>query len=210
MNKNKFDQLLERGYDFDIQQSFQNGLQIFKKAPLFSISYTMLILSLQFLFVIYIPDFLFVFSIFLAGPLFAGFYLVANKISRNEEVVYPDFFKGFHYYIPVILVWIVGQLFTVVGILFLVIPGIYLMIGYMFSLLMAIFGGLDFWNALEYSRKLVHLKWWKFFLFGIVVAIINILGALVFVVGLVFTIPLTYYTIYHIFEEITQEAIGED
>jgi uncharacterized membrane protein len=148
----------------------------------------------------YAEDYLFIFTIFLAGPLFAGFYLVANKISRNEQVIYPDFFKGFRYYLPVVLVWLVGQVLTVLGLFALILPGVYLMVGYMFAVLISLFSGLDFWESLEFSRKVVHKKWSKFFIFGLVLALMNVLGAFAFGVGLVITIPVTYYAIYHVFE----------
>src|SRR5690606_12169232 len=100
-----------------------------------------------------------------------------------------------------------GQIFAVIGIFFFIIPGIYLIVGYLFALLLAIFGGLDFWNSLEYSRKLIHQKWWKFFLLIILLICMNLVGAMLLIIGLTVTIPLTYYIIYCLFEEITQEAL---
>src|SRR5690606_10097731 len=172
-----------------------------KLKPLVSMAYGVLILSLQFLFAIHLNDLAILFSVFLAGPLYTGFFLVANKISRKEEVQYSDFFGGFVYYIPIILVWVVGQIFAAIGLLLFIIPGVYLIVGYLFALLMTIFGGLDFWNALEYSRKLIHIKWWKFFLLIILLIGLNVLGALLLMVGLIVTIPLTYYIIYCLFEK---------
>ena len=147
-------------------------------------------------------------DVFLAGPLYAGFFLVANKISRNVEVTYPDFFMGFQYYMPVMLVWVIGQVIAGLGLL-LVLPGIYLMVGYMFAVLISIFGGFDFWNSLEYSRKLIHIRWWKFFLLALCLVILNIIGAMLLIVGLIVTIPLTFYVIYCLFEEVTQETLVE-
>jgi hypothetical protein len=210
MKKNDLDKLIAEGYDFDIEKSFKNGWEMFKVKPLFSMMYGMLVLTVQLMFALYLKDLAILFGVFLAGPLYAGFYLVANKFSRNEEVVYPDFFTGFQYYIPVMLVWVVGQILTVFGIFILIIPGIYLMVGYIFAMLMAIFGGLDFWNSLEYSRKLIHQKWWKFFLLTLLLIVLNLAGALLFFIGLIITIPLTYYIIYCLFEEITQEALMEE
>ncbi|MEX2591672.1 MAG: hypothetical protein WD426_02775 [Anditalea sp.] len=210
MKKNNLDQLIAQGYDFDIEKSFNRGWEMFKVKPFYSMAYATLILSMQFMFVLYLKDLAVLFSIFLAGPLYAGFFLVANKISRNEEVIYPDFFSGFQYYIPVILVWVVGQTLTVLGMVLLIFPGIYLLVGYIFAMLMAIFGGLDFWNALEYSRKLIHLKWWKFLLLTLILILLNIIGVLLFIIGLIVTIPLTCYIIYSLFEEITEEALMEE
>jgi uncharacterized membrane protein len=200
MDKKHLELIIESTFDFDIKDALTQGWDTFRKATIYSVSFSLLILSLQFLFMYYAEDYIFVFSIFLAGPLFAGFYLVANKISRNEQVIYPDFFKGFRYYLPVVLVWLVGQILTVLGIFALILPGIYLMVGYMFAVLISLFSGLDFWESLEFSRKIVHKKWSKFFVFGLVLAVMNLLGAFAFGVGLVITIPVTYYTIYHVFE----------
>lgn len=209
MKNSHLDLLIEKGYDFDIEASFRRGWDIFKERALFSMTYATFILSVQFIFAIYFNDIAFLFSVFLAGPLYAGFYLVANKISRNEEVMYMDFFSGFQYYLPVMMVWVLGQVLMVLGLLLFIIPGIYLMVGYLFALLMAIFGGMDFWNALEYSRKLIHVKWWKFLLLVLSLVVLNFIGALLFILGLVVTIPLTFYIIYSLFEEITQEALAE-
>ena len=172
--------------------------------------YTAFIMLLQVTFALYLTDISFVFTIFLAGPLYAGFFLVANKISRNEEVLYPDFFTGFQYYMPVMSVWLIGQIFAGFGILLLVVPGIYLMVGYMFAVLMAIFGGFDFWNALEYSRKVIHVRWWKFFYLMLLLLVMNIIGALLLMVGLMVTLPLTFYIIYCVFEEVTQDTFIEE
>ncbi|MEX0883880.1 MAG: hypothetical protein WDZ72_10445 [Cyclobacteriaceae bacterium] len=210
MNKKDLELLIGEKYEFDIKAVLIKGWETFRVIPFYSMAYTLLILSIQLMFMVYVPDFIFIFSLFLAGPLFAGFYLVANKISQKEEVIYPDFFGGFGYYIPIVLVWLVGQVLTLLGLFALIIPGIYLMIGYMFAVLISVFFGLDFWNSLEYSRKLIHGNWVKFFIFGLVLAVLNIAGALVFVFGLVVTIPVTYYAIYHLFENLTKNIISED
>jgi len=208
MKKEKIDELIARGYDIDIEKAFRNGWDMFKAQPFYSMLYGVFGLSVQIFFTVYLPDYAFIFSVFLAGPLYAGFFLVANKISRNVEVTYPDFFNGFQYYIPVMLVCTIGQVIAGFGLL-LVLPGIYLMVGYLFSVLMTLFGGFDFWTSLEYSRKVIHIRWWKFFLLVLCLIILNIIGALLLLVGLIVTLPLTFYVIYCLFEEITQETLVE-
>lgn len=210
MDKKHLELLTEGNYEFDIKEAFAKGWQTFQMVSIYSISFTLLILSLQFLFMLYAPDFLFVFSFFLAGPLFAGFYLVANKVSLQEPVKYPDFFKGFGYYIPVVLVWVVGQFVTVLGIFALILPGIYLLVAFMFGVLISIFFGLDFWESLGYSRKIIHKQWLKFFTFGLFLALINIAGALLFGIGLVVSVPVTYYAVYHVFESLTHQVSLEN
>lgn len=207
MKNKKIDELALRGYDFDIERSFRAGWEMFKSRPLYSMGYSAFILSLQIFFALYLQDVAFVFTVFLAGPLYAGFFLVANKISRNEEVQYGDFFTGFQYYIPVMLVWLIGQILAGIGLVLLVIPGIYLIVGYMFAVLMAIFGGFDFWNSLENSRKIIHVRWWKFLLLAVLLLALNLIGILLFMLGLMVTVPVTFYIIYSLFEEVTQEVL---
>ncbi|WP_114752613.1 hypothetical protein [Pleomorphovibrio marinus] len=207
MNKEKLNLLIEQKQDFKIGETLKISWEMFKQYPGFSMGYALFILSVQFLFVLYIPDFLLVFTLFLAGPLLAGFFLAANKISQEETLEYPDFFKGFQYYIPLVLVWLVSQVLVAIGLFALVLPGIYLMVSYMFAMLAAIFFGLDFWSSLEFSRKLVHRNWLKFFMFGLSLALLNLAGALVFLVGLAITLPLTYYAIYIVFEKISKGVV---
>ncbi|MCC5936337.1 MAG: hypothetical protein JJU34_03555 [Lunatimonas sp.] len=210
MNHQKLDQLIERGYDFDIREAFEHAWAMFRKYPAYCAGFSFFIISVQLLFVLYIPDYALLFGVFLAGPLTAGYFLAANKITQGHLLINSDFFKGFQYYVPLVLVNLVGQVLTALGFFALVVPGIYLLVAYMFSSLMVLFGGFEFWPALEYSRKLIQVQWFKFFLFGVVAVVVNIAGAMLFLVGLAITMPVTYFAIYYLFEQITRDVFVED
>ena len=210
MNNQKLDGLIEKGYDFDIREGFEQGWLMYKKYPAYATGYTFFVISLQLLFALYLPDYAVLFGVFLAGPLSAGYYLAANKISQGEPLLYPDFFKGFEYYVPLVLVTVIGQVLTVIGLFVLIIPGIYLLVAYLFSSLMVLFGGFEFWNALEYSRKVIQVQWIKFLLFGVFAVLLNIVGAMLLLVGLAVTLPVTYFALYHIFESITRDVFVEE
>lgn len=209
MSKEKLASLRERGYDFDIKDIFLRAWQMYLKEPLQSSAFMMFILSLQFLAILYLKDFALLQGIFLAPPLYSGFYLVANKISLQQQIVYQDFFKGFSFYIPVFSIWLIGQILTAFGLVLFVIPGIYLAVAYSFSVLMALFGGFDFWTALEESRKLITVRWLKFFLFTLFIVLINVLGILFFFLGLLVTVPVTFYATYILFEDLTKDIFAE-
>ncbi|WP_373495942.1 hypothetical protein [Aquiflexum sp.] len=209
MSKEKLASLRESGYDFDIQEIFSRAWQMYLKEPLQSSAFVMFIISLQLLAFLYLKDFAVLQGVFLAPPLYSGFYLVANKISLKKRVVYPDFFKGFNFYIPVFAIWLIGQILTAFGLVLFVVPGIYLAVAYSFSVLMAIFGGFDFWTALEESRKLITVRWLKFFLFTLVIVVINVLGLLTFGLGLLVSVPVTFYATYIVFEDLTKEIFAE-
>ncbi|PSL06220.1 hypothetical protein [Cecembia rubra] len=209
MSRDKLSQLREQGYDFNIENILQRGFRMFMAQPILSISYTLLIITLQLLFALYLSEVTFLYALFLAPPLFSGFYFVANKISLGERVVYSDFFKGFGVAWAVISIWLIGQILTALGIFALVIPGIYLAVAYSFSVLMSIFGGFDFWTALEESRKLITVKWWKFFAFSLILLAINLIG--LFPLGLLLpvSIPVTFYSTYVLFEDLTRDIFSE-
>jgi uncharacterized membrane protein len=210
MSQVKLSILRERGFDFDLQLVFLQGWQMFLKQPLNSMAFTMLIFSLQLVFYFYAQPFAFVYSVLFAPPLFTGYYLIANRISVGLPIVYPDFFGGFKFMTPVVLIWLVGQLLTGLGLVLLIIPGIYLMVGYSFSVLMAVFGGFDFWTAMEESRKLITVRWWKFFVFTLILISLNLVGAILYGLGLLVTIPVSFYATYVLFEHLTKEALAED
>lgn len=208
MDKNSITRLISTGYDFDVKEVFQKGWGLFAQKPLLSVGYTGFIISLQMLFILYLKEYAILYSVFLAGPLFSGFYLVANKLKSGEEIIYPDFFKGFQYYIPIILIWLIGQVLVSVGLILFVLPGVYLLVAYSFAILLNIFAGLSFWDSLEFSRRLITVKWWKFFVLLLFLVLLNVLGALFFV-GILITIPLSFYVSYCVFEEVTKEALLE-
>ena len=209
MSKEKLELFRSNGYDFDFKNIFFRAWQMFLKQPVLSVAYTMLIISLQLLASIYLEQFAFVFALFLAPPLYSGFYLVANRVSLGMPVIYPDFFKGFSFYMPVFSIWLIGQILVALGLFAFLVPGIYLAVGYSFAVLMALFGGFDFWTALEESRKLITVRWWKFFVFTLILIIINLLGILTLGLGLLVTIPITFYATYILFEDLTKDIFSE-
>jgi hypothetical protein len=208
MNKKSLVLLLDEGYDFNIEASFRKGWEIFKDNAVNSVAYMMFIASIQLLVVVYLPEFMLLYSILLFPALIGGFFLVANKTSQNEAVQYPDFFQGFQYYIPLVLINVVGQVLVALGLFLLILPGIFLMVSYMFSFLIALFAGTDFWQSLELSRKIIYLQFKKFFILFLLLLILNVLGALL-LIGLLVTVPVTMYIVYAAFESVTNNAVVE-
>jgi uncharacterized membrane protein len=83
-------------------------------------------------------------------------------------------------------------------------------VGYLFAIQMGIFGGLDPWSAMEWSRKLITRNWWRFLGLLLVLVVLNALGLLLAGIGLLFTVPLTFLVLYVVFEEITREVFSEE
>ena len=196
--------------EFSIQESLLKGWDYFRAQPLNSVAFTLLVFSIQGISTYFLDDFSLVLSILISPPLTAGFFLVANRISRGVEVEFSSFFDGFSFWGILIVTSLISGILTFLGVIALIIPGIYLAVAFMFGIPFALFSGMDFWNSLELSRKLITRNWWKFFGFVIVLIVVNILGLLFFLVGILITIPVSYYAIYAIFEELTREALAEE
>ncbi|MBS4070303.1 MAG: hypothetical protein KGZ90_03190 [Algoriphagus sp.] len=210
MNSERLHRLMTVPVDFDIKGSFVKAWELFKSQALLHVLYMMFILSIQGLTVIYFQKYMILYSALLAPPLYSGFFLVANKISRGETVIYPDFFGGFRFWLTLVVISLLGQVLVALGLFALVIPGIYLAVGYLFSLLMGIFGGVDVWSAMEWSRKLITRNWWQFFALMIILIAINLVGLVLFGVGLLITFPMTFLVLYVIFEDLTREVFSEE
>jgi hypothetical protein len=98
------------------------------------------------------------------------------------------------------------------GLLLAILPAIYFGVSYIFAPLYVWFYGLKPWPAMEASRKTVGLQWWAIFGFLIVTSLIGGLGALLLLVGALYTAPAMTCAIYAAFADITdlnQEDEGE-
>ena len=72
----------------------------------------------------------------------------------------------------------------------LIIPGIYLSIAYMFTLPLIIEKNMDFWQAMETSRKAVSQHWFKLFFIGALMMFICLISAIPLGLGLIWTLPM--------------------
>ena len=92
-----------------------------------------------------------------------------------------------------------------IGIISIIIPIIYLVIGWAYSMILIVDRKMNFWPAMELSRKTVTKHWFQIFFFLIAIGIISSLGVIVCGVGLFFTIPMgmTMFaaSYVHIFDE---------
>lgn len=75
---------------------------------------------------------------------------------------------------------------------------------YSFAAVNAHFFKATAWESMEASRKVIQAKFFHFFGLILLIAIINVLGALCLFVGLLITIPLSYNIMYAAFDDIMQ------
>jgi hypothetical protein len=145
----KVEQLIEKEYEVKISSYLSQGWQLFKQKPGDFIGFTVLAFLISAI-ISFIP---FV-SIFVAPPLYAGFYVVGFKLLANQSAEFSDFFQGFSYFLALVLASILMGIFTFVGFLLLILPGVYLSVAYSFTIPLIVQKQMHFWQAME----LPHLK----------------------------------------------------
>lgn len=82
------------------------------------------------------------------------------------------------------------------------IPAIYLSVGWMWAYFFVAFKGLDFWSAMETSRKVITKQWFQFLGLSIALVGLIIVGVLCLGVGLLIAIPVATIVPFIAFEQI--------
>jgi hypothetical protein len=139
-------------------------------------------------------------------------YMFLRRI-RGEEVQIGDVFAGFNLaLVNLAMAGLVKALLVTIGVILCILPGIYLAVAYVFALPLVIDKKLDFWPAMEVSRRVVHAHWWSMFALVIVLALVGFSGVLLCVVGLAITVPLASAALMYVYEDLfgdRQEAVSE-
>ncbi len=144
-----------------------------------------------------------VLSLVLAGPLMGGLYLYFLKLIRGERPNLETACAGFsNRFLHLFLGNFVAGLLGVLAFLCLIIPGIYLVVAWMFTIVLIMDKRLDFWPAMELSRKVVTKHWWKFFGFALVLLAMKVVGFLFCVVGLLVAGPVIHAAVMYAYEDI--------
>ena len=142
-------------------------------------------------------------GLLLTGVFYGGLYLFYLKKIRGQPAELGDAFAGFSLaFLPLMLASLVSSLLTTLGLLLLILPGIYLAVSYAFVYLLIIDHKLEFWCAMEVSRRVVTAQWWRVFGLMILGAIIAILGVLGLIIGIFITMPILIGAIAYAYEDL--------
>ena len=129
-------------------------------------------------------------------------YMLLRRI-RGEDVQIGDLFAGFNRaFLDLTMAGLVKWLLTSLGLLLCILPGIYLAVGYVFALPLVIDKQMDFWTAMEVSRRVVHQHWWSMFALVIVLALVALAGFLLCGVGALISIPVASAALMFVYEDL--------
>ncbi|AOS83987.1 hypothetical protein BIU88_07420 [Chlorobaculum limnaeum] len=186
----QFDKLIEGNYEVNASDYLQKGWEMFKGNIGEFIGFTLVVFAAS-LVISKLGAFGSLLFSALAAPLYAGFSIAAFRILSGKSLQFSDFFKGFNYFLPLFLAGLASGIIVSVGLALLLLPGIYLAVGYMLTTLLVIDHRMEFWQAMETSRKIVTKNWFAFFIFALLLFLVNVLGIIALGVGLLVTIPIT-------------------
>ena len=172
----------------------KTGWELFKRYPGWYIGFFLIYVVLQTVSRL-IPWFGSVAGFTVGPALLMGNFIVSAKLLQGHTPKFSDFFLGFRFFIPLLLTAMVGGALAGIGLLLLVIPGVYLLVGYLFASSLVVDRRLDFWAALDLSRRTVQPIWFSMFAFLLLLMLINLAGAVALGIGLLVTVPLTCCTI---------------
>jgi hypothetical protein len=144
-----------------------------------------------------------VLSVLFTGAFNGGLYFFYLKKVRGQQTELSDAFSGFTVALgPLILTSVLVTLLTTAGLVCLLLPGIYLAIAYSFAYLLVIDRKLEFWAAMEVSRRVISAQWWRMFGLVLLGAIIGVLGLLGLLVGVLVTLPICIGAIVYAYESL--------
>jgi hypothetical protein len=142
-------------------------------------------------------------GLIIGGPMMGGLYAFFLSKIRRRPVQFGDIFIGFNTaFVPLMLAQIVSGLLTSLGLILCLVPGIYLAVAWMFTLALVIDKKIDFWPAMELSRKVVTKHWWALFGMGIALGLVAIVGLLACCVGVIVTGTIAQVALIYAYEDI--------
>jgi hypothetical protein len=184
-------EILARGYDIDIGSCISRGWELVKN------DFWLLVGSSFLIEVIYGAVGI------IGGPLFGGLNWLFLKRMRRQPGELGDAFAGFTLaFLPLFVSALLMTLLGLVGCLFCLIPGIYLLVSWTFVLPLIVDKKLDFWPAMELSRKVVAKHFWAILGLMFVVTLVEILGLLLCCVGVFVTKPIGRAAVLYAYEDI--------
>lgn len=128
---------------------------------------------------------------FIWGPVFAAASYAALRLIERGRVTPQDYLEGYRFFLPALLAGFLITIFSLLGLILLIIPGIVIFATHLLTFCFMSEKGLNFWEAMRASRRVASTDYFGFFMFTVVLGLLNLLGAMFLYVGLIFTLPVS-------------------
>src|SRR5579884_2174274 len=121
-----------------------------------------------------------------------GIIKIALKFVDDKKAAYEDLLSQTDLLWDFIVGSVIYTLIVIAGLILLIVPGIIWAIKYSYFSYLIVDKRAKPMDAIKRSGQITQGHKWQLFLFGLVLFLINILGALCLVVGLFITLPVSY------------------
>ena len=130
-----------------------------------------------------------------------GFIKIFLNISNGEKHTFKHVLRYQHIFWKFIGVTILYTTAVVLGTILLIIPGIYIAVKYIFAPILVIDKEMKPVKAMSESAKMTVGIKWKIIGFGLVLFVINFLGAALLGLGAVITTPITTFALIFVYKK---------
>lgn len=131
----------------------------------------------------------------------AGLFKYYLNLIRDGTATVGDAFSGFGPQTGnLILLSFVQMIFIVIGYALCILPGIYLTVGWYFAIPLVIDRHLNFWDAMELSRRRVSKHWFVVFAAMLVFGLLGMCGIIACGIGVLVTMPLGMIALMYAYE----------
>lgn len=137
-----------------------------------------------------------------------GIIRFALRFCDNETGKFSDLFSCFPLFFKYLFAAILNGLILLGGTILLIIPGIIWAIQFQFFSYLIVDKGLGPIQALKKSSALTKGSKWNLFMFGGLLFLINVLGALCLLIGLFATVPLALVAAAFVYRKLLAEVEG--
>ena len=155
--------------------------------------------------------FIFLMVTIISAPIYAifmaGLFKYFLKMIRGENAQIGDAFSGFGPSIgQLILLGLVMNSLVIIGCALCLIPGVYLSVAWYFAIPLIIDRRMNFWEAMESSRKMVTKHWFLVFAFLLVIGLLAAAGVIACCIGIFVTVPIFFASMMYAYETIFSPA----
>lgn len=131
-----------------------------------------------------------------------GLTKIYLKVSRHETVHLRNIFDGEDRFVPFVLSTILSGLFVFIGLIAFILPGLYIAMRLSLTKIFVVDKHVGPLEAISLSWNATRGQTWQIFGFVIVTVLVNLLGALAFGIGLLFTLPLSMLAYINVYEKL--------
>ncbi len=130
--------------------------------------------------------------ILVQGATTAGFQAACKKRLRGVRPQLADLFSGFEFFGSTLAAHVVISILIFIGGILFIIPGLLAAAAFNFTFLFIIDKRMDFETAMRASHAVVKQDYFGYCMFVVALFLLNVLGFICLIVGLLVTIPMTF------------------